>query len=374
MAAAPGLRLALGSGAAFHFGRALLRGAAILVRMKYGLRAVDLRLGEAGAHRAVAGVIDLGQGASFSVASLYCAVSEGPSEANLDLVASVVQGLQGAGHQWLVGADWNMWPAALCDTGIAEQAAACVVATGRGTCKGALRRTELDYFLVWESLARGVASVRLRDERASGVHTPVELALRDKLPALKALVFDKARKWPVVPPFGPVPRPHPQWAVLAARMASASVHRHADADFHFTAWCKTAVAELSAVLGLPVGGRRGRPARLRWAPVLDRCVTKEAPPAVVAHAAAQWLSDKIAAAVLTGGVDSGEAHRWVRQFGQAPSSACVQHIALRGRVITSENCSGYRLLHSYAIDQAGNSFCIWAFGIDLDDGIACCIN
>ena len=111
-----------------------------MVRLTYGLRPIALALGAAHTHRAVAGTVDLGGGASFSVASVYCAVSEGPSEANLDLIATVTQGLQGTGHQWLIGADWNMAPKALIDTGVSEQAAACVIATGLGTCSGPQRR------------------------------------------------------------------------------------------------------------------------------------------------------------------------------------------------------------------------------------------
>ena len=232
--------------------------------------------------RAVAGALRPPGFREFVIYSLYCWCSEGASERNKQLLASVGAHAQAHGLGICIGADFNMLPAVLCSTGFEEALGAKVVAPDGviPTCTAGRRGTVDDYFLLDLELVLAVDSIEVRVDSGIAPHRPVRLSFKPWPVDLLVLKLKKPEPLPLDPPFGPRGRPVSCPGLLAhakdlERLASDGHFARADEGLQwvYQQWALQAETNLVGVLGLgeTQGAlRRGADAAFSWQSVLPQ--------------------------------------------------------------------------------------------------------
>ncbi len=273
-------------------------GVAVLVRDYLGLRYPQV-----GSHvwhdaRAVAGVIDAPSFRPLILVSAYLHAGQGPSPANLRILADIGEAFkaQGEGWQMAMGADANMEPEDLAETGFDRRAKVTLMypATERGTFRTAATASTLDYFAVSDPLAAAVETVGTVE--ASGVkgHVPVVLRFKPRATALRALHLRKPPELARERVYGPLLPPPDAAAAMDAAVVALAEARAQGSDVQsyidgaYAQWADIAEEELAIYAGTAVK-KRGERAKLPN--VVWRSVVPERPPQLQypRAAALSWL-------------------------------------------------------------------------------------
>ncbi len=224
-----------------------------------------------------------------TVYSVYLKDGEGLSWKNLSVLADLGQHvrMQGEGSPFIAGGDLQMPPQAIAAAGIADRMHATIVATGckRGTCRTPTSRSEIDYYIIEQGLARGIQAVETVEATCIHTHVPVRLTLHPRLTSAKALVIRKPPPLKVERVYGPTPQA-PSWTTLRA-WAEELAHKVRDDDYDYDrameefeemyeAWADVAEGEIEGMTGDNVlkRGLRGRRPKMVWRSVVPEKATK----------------------------------------------------------------------------------------------------
>ena len=221
------------------------------------------------------------------VTSVYLITGQGMSADNLKMLAAAGARAELAGIPWICAGHFQATPAELAATEYANQASATIVqaATERGTCRNATGgwRT-IDFYILQDALARGVAVVEADHSRSPNPHVPVALRFHPRLTSTQALAFRKPAPLPHRAPFGPRPKP-PDWtrSMQAAQCALQSSRNGAphitqqQVDSAYKVFANTAEAEIGGVTDTEIKypGQRARKPQLHWVPVLRETVVQD---------------------------------------------------------------------------------------------------
>ena len=231
--------------------------------------------------RVAAALVNVPGTHGFVAYAAYFHDSEGLSRRNLAILQCIGEHVAAHGRPFICGADFNFDPKVLTSIDFAQKLSAQVVHsdTTLGTCTQGAMPTTLDYFVVSNDMAQGIAAVDVDVNADTSPHRPVRLTFHPSLTSLQALSFLKP---PAIPVSAPIrPRPPPQDWSAAAAAAGQALHaaRHGDAQqadqalfWAYKVWAQTAESELLNVMGLEVkrSGIRGNMPKLVWKSILSQ--------------------------------------------------------------------------------------------------------
>eukprot|EP00959_Pyramimonas_sp_CCMP1952_P447401 9368015-Pyramimonas_sp.AAC.1 len=103
----------------------------------------------------------------------------------------------------LAGAEWNVEPQAVEESGFTRKAGLIAVVPTRHTCIMPSSASTIDYFLGSHDMVRLVDQVRVLQSWHGGPRKPVRLHLRPGVLELQPLVYCSHVRLPVLPPVGP---------------------------------------------------------------------------------------------------------------------------------------------------------------------------
>ena len=114
---------------------------------------------------------------------------------------------------WLLGANFNMSPARIKESGVLRMMKAELVHTDEsiGTCFQAIVATTLDFFIVSSGFASAVKDVTVEIRARTTPHRPVTMMFHSAISAVQTLKFVEPQLLPKKKPFGPSLQP-PSWA------------------------------------------------------------------------------------------------------------------------------------------------------------------
>ncbi|CAK0818028.1 unnamed protein product [Prorocentrum cordatum] len=146
--------------------------------------------------RAVAAWLSVGKGIIY--ASVYLWTAEGMTFRNTEIINKVVGQLEALGVPWIIGGDFQVALEKMTEVESVKMAKARVVASGArcGTCRHAHGVSEIDYFIVSDSLVNQVMYVRVQEEWPPAPHKPVRLTLRLKVQERLVRVLEKPKALP----------------------------------------------------------------------------------------------------------------------------------------------------------------------------------
>ncbi len=267
-------------------------GVAILARSYLGLSDPPWGYAEIEPGRAVAGLVEAPGIRPMVCVAGYLRHGEGLSAANRATLANIGARLEKLGHgaaddggegvapvPFVVGADFNLLPAAVEASGFASKLGATIVTprSRRGTCRTAGAARTIDFFVVSGGLHMGIDSVHTVEDSPLKTHVPVRLNFHPRLTSLRALAIRDPPKLPCGRVHGPV-RPPPTWhgpratAEEAAKAAKGRNRRKAAEllDKAYKDFCDLAEQELQEITGcrLKKVGSRGLPPKLCWRSIL----------------------------------------------------------------------------------------------------------
>ncbi|CAK0863259.1 unnamed protein product [Prorocentrum cordatum] len=207
--------------------------------------------------RAAAAWLSVGKGIIY--ATVYLWTAEGMSYRNTEIINKVICQVEALGVPWIIGGDFQVAPEKMTEVESVKMAKARVVASGAscGTCRHAYGVSEIDYFIVADSLVSQVMHVRVQEEWPSAPHKPVGLTLRLKAQERMVRALEKPKKLPELG-IGCIPAP-PQHREIA-RFRSQEV-----ANQEWRQYMQTLEQEAFAARGLewapdhPAAGRAEEP-------------------------------------------------------------------------------------------------------------------
>ncbi len=201
---------------------------------------------------------------------------------------------QGEHVPYVIGGDFHCDPDEIARAGFARQTTASIVASRdpRGTCRSTTATSEIDYYIMHNSMTTGLKAVGVVEGAGTTPHVPVQLRFRPRLASARTLVLRQPPRMGLERVFGPIPRP-PDWTEVKAR-AAALVSQVRSDDFVIdgafreayaqldTEWADVAEQDVIAAttndIEVKKEGLRGRSPVLVW-----RSVQSERPPQPPAH-------------------------------------------------------------------------------------------
>ncbi|CAK0838233.1 unnamed protein product [Prorocentrum cordatum] len=164
--------------------------------------------------RAAAAWLSVGKGIIY--ASVYLWTAEGMTFRNTEIINKVIGQLEALGAPWIIGGDFQVAPEKITEVESVKMAKARVVASGArcGTCRHAYGVSEIDYFIVSDSLVNQAMYVRVQEEWPSAPHKPVGPTLRLTAQERMVRVLEKPKKLPELG-IGCTPAP-PQYQKIAS--------------------------------------------------------------------------------------------------------------------------------------------------------------
>ena len=280
-------------------------GTAVFVRKELGLRYLP---GHSSAevlpqfpHRCAGVAVDIPGWPPIAVYSLYL-VSGGMSQDNLKVLADLGPRLH-TDMLTVVAADWQSEPDVVVQTGFVHRAGLVIAAPQTKTCFMPGTTNKIDYFAVSPNVAQVLKRTDVAAAHAPKPHKPVQMIFRADAVEVQQLVYYSHERLPVVPPFGPQPRPQPWQAsrVLAAEAAGKAKFlpipaAHKLLNDAYTKWVNTAETEIASITGVwpKVSGKKSLPPTARWAPVLHR--PKKAGMAEAISDGWKWIYEQLRAA------------------------------------------------------------------------------
>ena len=169
--------------------------------------------------------------------SVWMKDSQGLSDTNLQLLASLASSIGRLRGPWLLGGDWNMAPSTLQSSGWLSIVDGVVVATALPTCNSSV----YDYFVVSRGLLPAVVGIQRIDDAGLCPHWPTRLLLRGD--ARRFSTRQLVRPEHVQPhlPVGPLPQ---QDAVPAE-----GIHTQQQLDASALEWHSAARGEWASLTG-----------------------------------------------------------------------------------------------------------------------------
>ncbi len=278
-------------------------GTAIFARSFLGLRHPAVGSEVVAEGRVTAAVVEAPACRPFLTYSGYLFHGQGPSRANLDLLAAIGQHYEAHGDEripFVIAADFNMSPEAVDRTALPARLSGKLVVPDcpRGTCRTRTRTATFDYFVMSESLAEVVRSVDTIEGTDIRTHVPVAAQFHARPAALKALGVRSPPPLPLDAVYGPRPPP-PKWKPVqrAADRLCKALRRGCDGDEakHLLSaiygnWLDLAERELMDVTGAVTReGCRSRGPRMAWRSILPERVKTPAS----TTAALAWATDLV---------------------------------------------------------------------------------
>ena len=138
--------------------------------------------------------------------SLYLQDSLGPTGDNWDVLIKVAEILNRLRVPWIVGADWNMTPASLKESGWVTLVNGVIqaVADSIGTCRSTVGcYANLDYFVISAAAASAFSGTEAIRDAAVKTHRPVQVSLCAAPRSHMTTQLKRIRQFPRQPP----PRP-----------------------------------------------------------------------------------------------------------------------------------------------------------------------
>ncbi|CAK0838315.1 unnamed protein product, partial [Prorocentrum cordatum] len=163
--------------------------------------------------RAAAAWLSVGKGIIY--ATVYLWTAEGMSFRNAEIINKMICQVEALGAPWIIGGDFQVAPGKMTEVGSVKMAKARVVASGAscGTCRHACGVSEIDYFIVADSLVSQVMYVSVQEEWPSAPRKPAGLTLRLKAQERMVRVLEEPKKLPELG-IGCTPAP-PQYREIA---------------------------------------------------------------------------------------------------------------------------------------------------------------
>eukprot|EP00959_Pyramimonas_sp_CCMP1952_P189555 3965143-Pyramimonas_sp.AAC.1 len=212
--------------------------------------------------------------------SAYFGDSEGLSQRNRTILASIGSCAHGFGDSWLVGADFNMSPSALQSSNFFERTAANIISPSSCTFHGGRGASSIiDFFMLSPGLSKCVQKIEVRTDSDVKSHSPVRLTFHESPAELQALSFMKPPKIPIEQPIGPPAETRSADQVLALAQGGLAalrvnpkrrqVQKHLNKLYQ--EWADLAEHEVavSRFVTLPRYGARGKVPKLIWVSVAD---------------------------------------------------------------------------------------------------------
>ncbi|CAK0869555.1 unnamed protein product, partial [Prorocentrum cordatum] len=139
---------------------------------------------------------------------VYLWTVDGMTYRNTQLTKHVIGKLKSLGVPWVIGGDFQVAPEAMANVRSVQVAKATVVTANAacGTCRHAHGNSEIDYFVVANSVIAQVGRVAVQETRPAAPRRPVRLTTKLKAEQLRVRVLEKPRELPEVP-IGRVPAP-----------------------------------------------------------------------------------------------------------------------------------------------------------------------
>ncbi len=251
--------------------------------------------------RACAAVVDVPGYRPLLVAAVYCHHGQGASAANVALLTDVIANFRAQGEGWslILGADFNMEPRQLIESGLPAELGTVVIAptSPRGTCRTRTAARTYDYYMAAGEISGVTDDIRIVEGSGNRTHTPVQLALKPRAAALKALHLRAPPRLPTERVYGPLPPP-PEWEKAqpafeaAVEAARKEPRKKAEAALTtaYALWAHMAEEELADATGesLAKAGTRSQRPHLAWRSVLPEQRPPEGYPSAAALA---WLKD-----------------------------------------------------------------------------------
>ena len=144
------------------------------------------------------------------VGSLYLHCGGWGNNLNRLLMEDVAHTLVSIGRPFLIGADFQMSPEEMHDTGWPASLRARVISTGVHTYESGEHKSELDYFLVSNSIADLFEECNTVDTEVIKKHLPVITSASGDCRDREVSTICKPKRMPLVLPKGPCPPP-PSW-------------------------------------------------------------------------------------------------------------------------------------------------------------------
>jgi len=149
--------------------------------------------------RAAAAWLSVGKGIVF--ASVYLWTAEGMTYRNTKLITHVIGKLQSLGVPWVIGGDFQVAPEVMAQVTSVEAAKATVVTANAvcGTCRHAYGNSEIDYFVVADTVVAQVKGVVVQEAWPAAPHKPVGITIKLKAEERMVMVLEKPKVLPDLP-------------------------------------------------------------------------------------------------------------------------------------------------------------------------------
>ncbi len=257
-------------------------GVAIFARKEIGLKGPSVGSHEIIEGRAVIGMAEPQGHRPLCLTSVYLEEGEKLNWTNKRILAEVGKRIDAQGKECIpiIGGDFQNGPNEIAHSGFPAQVKGTVAAadTKRGTYCSSKGSSNIDLFVIAETLVTTVASIDLREGTGIKSHVPVQISFKPRPVSLRALTVRAPPKLPLERVYGPVDRPldwgearcRAEEALRAARANKPAKEVQARLDRAYAVWSNTAEVEISRITGeAPRKWRkRSKGPQLRWASVL----------------------------------------------------------------------------------------------------------
>jgi len=183
-------------------------GVAIVARRQMGLWTPEGEQPVVVNHRVCSAMLSASGLPSIMVYAAYLHDSEGPTERNCGILEAIDHHKSKHNLGWVVGADFNMEPKTIADTGLLNVMGGRVAAGPEeiGTCTAATPASSIDYFIVDSRLQSVLSSVSIVTTSALKTHRPVQLKWKPNPQEVRVETLKVFRLTPTRV-FGPLPKP-----------------------------------------------------------------------------------------------------------------------------------------------------------------------
>ncbi len=175
-------------------------GTAVFMRKELGLRGPDVGSHIVADAKIVIGIADIPGHRPIILSSTYLMNGTKLSKPNCDLLDSLAKAVnaQGAHYTAICGGDFQNPPERVAEQDAVGDMRARVVAasSARGTFRTSLAATNLDYFIMSESLAMTVERVELQEGTGTKSHVPIQVIFKEKPISLQTLALRKPQPSP----------------------------------------------------------------------------------------------------------------------------------------------------------------------------------
>jgi len=270
---------------------------------------------------------------SLAIYSAYCLCGVGLNHTNKDLIGKIHEFNAVHGLPWMCGADWNMQPNDLAESGLLGVMKAKIIAPEDPTCIAPTSLRTLDFFMVDELIYDGFEHPTVIDDSVTRPHRPTQTSIKADLKEAKVMKFRTNQKLPTEAVVGP--RRKPQCFDLPrelAKLAKEAFDRndvtrgaelYADAFHCWAVAAEVEVAEASDIVTPRKSSRATKPERINL-PLVPDCARGHGEPSKVVLLNKVLQNAQQVTALLSDAMKkSGDAWSKVSRFiAKARSCSC----------------------------------------------------